>query len=81
MDKDVRKGSGGMVCNMCGGKTTVTNTGTGNKEIIRSRKCIECGNVFYTSESCVDNVSRGRYMLYFYKEGRAKKKLAFEKAV
>lgn len=45
-----------MLCPKCKGKVTIKNTVTNSSnETYRKRKCLECGNVFYTCEFEVDN--------------------------
>ena len=44
-----------MTCPKCNGKVTVTNTvQVGTEEIYRCRKCLVCGEVFYTAEFIVE---------------------------
>ena len=56
-----------MICSLCGGKTTVQDTGTGADEVIRRRKCLSCGHRFFTSECDLED-AKGKYLLYLYKE-------------
>lgn len=39
-----------MVCELCGGKTTVNVTYADCDVIIRHRRCIDCGHMFFTQE-------------------------------
>lgn len=41
-----------MKCSKCGGKVHVTDVvHTSQNEIYRRRKCVNCGNMYYTTES------------------------------
>ena len=45
-----------MICPKCGGKSGVRDTiqNPDNCETYRRLKCLECGNIFYTTESVID---------------------------
>lgn len=40
-----------MLCPDCGNKTKVIDSRTDGKCVLRRRKCVKCGLVFFTSES------------------------------
>lgn len=45
-----------MICPKCGGKVRipdVRNEETAN-DVLRKRKCLECGHIFYTVETIVE---------------------------
>lgn len=44
-----------MNCPKCGGNTKVTDSRSDSKSVHRRRKCILCGNVFYTAETKSDS--------------------------
>lgn len=43
-----------MTCLFCGEKTTVVESRSGLDEIIRCRKCLSCGKMFFTCETDMD---------------------------
>jgi len=58
-----------MRCTQCGGDTKVVNTARAAHTIIRERKCLLCGEKYYSKERYIDT-DLGRKELY-----RIKKKL------
>ena len=56
-----------MNCPYCGEATKVMETGTGQDEIIRRRKCLSCGKLFHTVERDID-YKEGSKLLREYKE-------------
>ena len=40
-----------MTCPFCGGKSKIEKTCSNTEEIYRRRSCLECGYVFYTTET------------------------------
>lgn len=54
-----------MTCVYCGEKTTVEDTKKAPDEIIRRRKCLGCGKIFYTAERDIDS-KLGRKLMYQY---------------
>ena len=50
-----------MTCPMCEGKTTVVYTLPDADSVIRKRKCLECGYMFFTSE-VEDAAAQGIYI-------------------
>jgi transcriptional regulator NrdR family protein len=55
-----------MTCLYCGGKTKVIDTGRSTEEVIRRRKCLECGKLFFTAERDI-SYNEGRRLLEEYK--------------
>lgn len=55
-----------MTCLYCGGKTKVIDCATSPEEVIRRRKCLECGKVFYTAERDI-SLNEGPKLLQEYK--------------
>ena len=51
-----------MNCPVCGGDTKVVYTVSEPCYVLRERKCLKCGNKFYTSESQGDTVRIRRQM-------------------
>jgi transcriptional regulator NrdR family protein len=39
-----------MICPKCGGKVIVAHSISTDTSVIRKRKCIDCDNMFYTTE-------------------------------
>lgn len=40
-----------MICPKCGGVLAVVDSVTDDNSVYRRRKCVECGNRFYTTET------------------------------
>lgn len=62
-----------MVCPICGGKSRILEVRSDGESTYRRRKCLECGETYYTSESdCTKEVfNRVRYIsLTEYKKRR-----------
>jgi len=56
-----------MTCLCCGGKTKVMDSGSSTEEVIRRRKCLECGKLFFTAERDI-SLNEGRKLLEEYKK-------------
>lgn len=54
-----------MTCLYCGGKTKVVESRNSVEEVIRRRKCLECGKLLYTAERDID-YKEGAKLLYEY---------------
>lgn len=61
-----------MICLKCGGKTKVDSTVTLENSVIRSRKCILCGEKFFTEET-INKSNRVRGLYYRTREQRRNK--------
>ena len=59
-----------MTCVYCGGKTKVTDCASSSDEVIRRRKCLDCGKVFYTAERDI-SLNKGRKLLDEYKNKKS----------
>ena len=46
-----------MICEQCGGSLYVTDVVKMKYEVIRRRKCKDCGSSYYTSESLIDTAT------------------------
>lgn len=55
-----------MVCTNCGGKLSVVDSASGALEVIRRRRCINCGFCMFTCERAVPP-DEGRSALTGYK--------------
>ena len=44
-----------MRCPICNGDVKVMDSGTNAKTVIRRRKCLDCNNIFFTSETIIFN--------------------------
>lgn len=74
-----------MICTECGGKTTVLSTRTNGKATARERKCLDCGNRYYTCEMIASKSvfrrveKQSEFMAYVKKEQRKRKGTTAEK--
>ncbi len=62
-----------MICSKCGGKSKIVDTVnvSDTNETYRKHRCVDCGRVFYTSETEV--VPVGDYAYKWYDNYRKKK--------
>jgi transcriptional regulator NrdR family protein len=56
-----------MTCLYCGGKTKVMDSASSTEEVVRRRKCLECGKLFFTVERDI-STNEGRRLLFEYKQ-------------
>lgn len=60
-----------MTCLYCGGSTKVIESRSSTEEVIRRRKCLDCGKLFYTAERDID-YKEGVKLLYEYAKNKNK---------
>jgi transcriptional regulator NrdR family protein len=63
-----------MICPLCNGKLKVVDTRNIKKDnsIIRRKRCLHCGALYYTKEKEIDYVSIQKEWLKAVNEGRLK---------
>lgn len=63
-----------MICSLCSGKLKVVDTRNIKKDnsIIRRKRCINCGALYYTKEKEIDYASIQKEWLRAVNEGRLK---------
>lgn len=61
-----------MICPLCNGKLKVVDTRNIKKDnsIIRRKRCLNCGALYYTKETEIDYVSIQKEWLKAVNEGR-----------
>ena len=65
-----------MICPECGAETTVADCSRGDHIVVRRRKCLNCGESFYTAERRVDK-SKGYKALRDLKERHRRQRMSW----
>lgn len=64
-----------MTCPVCGGKTIVSGCKADCESVQRERRCMECGHIFYTEESVVQDPYKYKELYNQYSRERYKKEV------
>ena len=51
---DDKRGRKKMTCPFCGGKAKVVDSASNTEEVVRKRKCLDCGKLNFTTERDIE---------------------------